>query len=361
MIKEKFNTLLISPDASIKNAMQKLNETAKKILFVVQQNNKLIGTVTDGDIRRGLINGVEFNDKVEKIMNRDFKAAVLNKTDSEENIKNLIINDKIEQVPLLNDTGTILDVFLWTDIFEENKQTKPWQLHNNQVVIMAGGIGTRMEPFTKILPKPLIPVNNKPIIEHIMERFYRFGFGKFIYTLNYKKEYMKLYLKENDYSYEIDWVEEPDYLGTAGSLSLLKDKINDTFFVTNCDSLLDIDLNDAFKWHKEHEAAMTIIGCHNEFKIPFGVLEMTNGRLNNILEKPIHDNIINTGVYIIEPHVISSIPEATPIDMNRLINIVMEKEKVSVYSIYEGWFDIGQWEEYKKSIKHFIEIYEQEK
>ncbi|MBF0557361.1 MAG: nucleotidyl transferase, partial [Nitrospirae bacterium] len=149
--------------------------------------------------------------------------------------------------------------------------------------------------------------------------------------------------------YTIDWVEEDDFLGTAGGLSLLKDKITGTFLITNCDSILDADYHEILKWHKQHEAAMTIVGCHNEVKIHFGVLELSDGRLGRILEKPVHDVIINTGVYVMEPHVISFIPEGTSIDMNELIDIVMKKEKVSVYPIYGGWFDIGQWEEFKKN------------
>jgi NDP-sugar pyrophosphorylase family protein len=132
---------------------------------------------------------------------------------------------------------------------------------------------------------------------------------------------------------------------------LLKEKITDSFFVVNCDSILEIDFDEVLKWHKRHKAAMTIIGCHNEVKIPFGVLELSNGKLNRILEKPVHDVIINTGAYVMEPQMLSYIPEGNYMDMNELINLVIEKEKISVYPISGGWFDIGQWEEYKKSVE----------
>ena len=184
-----------------------------------------------------------------------------------------------------------------------------------------------------------------------MERFYKSGFSKFVYTLNYRKEYIKVFLKENNFPYEISWFEEADYLGTAGSLSLLKDIVKDTFFVTNCDSLLKADFELILKWHKEEKSAITIVGCHNEVKIPFGVLELRKGRLNKILEKPIHEVMINTGVYVMEPRVISFIPEGEPLDMNKLIEKVAKKEKISVYPIHLGWFDIGQWEEYKRGLE----------
>lgn len=348
----KLKSLLIPIDTTIKQSMQKLNTTAERILFVVDENNRLLGTLTDGDIRRGIINGLEFNDRVEKIMCREFTAITSDIPDKEEYAKQLMIQKKTEQIPLLDREGTIIDVILWTDLLAEKKQPADRQLYQNQVVIMAGGKGTRLDPFTKILPKPLIPIGNKPIIELIMEKFYRNGFYRFIYTLNYKKEYIKLFLKENNFPYDTEWVEEEEFLGTAGSLSLLKNKLSETFFVANCDSLVEVDFEQVLKWHKEHNASITVVGCHNEVKIPFGVLELSNGKLERIIEKPVHDVIINTGVYVMEPHVISFIPESKLLDMNDLINLVASKGKISVYPIYDGWLDIGQWEEYNKTIEH---------
>jgi len=350
MDKTKLKSLLIAPDMTIKQAMKQLSDGGGKILFVVDKNEKLIGTVTDGDIRRGIIKGYGFSERIESLMKREFLSIKVDMQDKEEYVKSLILKTKIEQIPVLDGNGIIVDVILWTDILAGKKQLRANKLHSNRIVIMAGGKGTRLDPFTKIFPKALIPIGNKPVIEIIMERFFQYGFHKFIYTLNYKKEYLKLFLKENNFPYCIDWVEEEDYLGTAGSLALLRDKITETFFVVNCDSLLDIDFQEILNWHKEHKAAMTIVGCHNEVKIPFGVLQLSDGRLEKILEKPAHDVIINTGVYVMESHIISYISEGSQIDMNKLIDIVAKKEKISVFPIYGGWFDIGQWDEYKKSI-----------
>lgn len=352
MDKVKLKTLLIFPNTTLKESMQKLNETAEKILFVVGKNYKLVGTITDGDIRRGIINSMKFNARVEKIMNKKFIAVPYNMPDIGKRIKQVMIKSGIEQIPVLDDKGIILDVILWTDILGEKKRLTSAHLHPNQVVIMAGGKGKRLDPFTRILPKPLIPIGDKPVIELIMEKFYQYGFHKYIYTLNYKKEYIKAFLRENKYSYQIDLVEEDDFLGTAGSLSLLKDRIKDTFFVTNCDSLLiDVNFEDMLNWHIDHKASITVIGCHNEFKIPFGVIELSNGRLEKIVEKPVHDIIINTGVYIMEPHIISYIQEGTKVDMNEVIDSVAKKEKITVYPIYGNWLDIGQWEQYNKTVE----------
>ena len=356
MDKTKLKSLLIPTDITIKQTMQKLSETQERILFVVDKKDKLLGTITDGDIRRGLINGIGFDNNVESLMHKDFIYISTKTKDIEDCAKQLMLDTKIEQIHVLNDKGGIVNVILWTDILREKEDTKTKRLYQNHVVIMAGCKGTRLDPFTKILPKPLIPIGNKPVIELIMERFYKYGFHKFIYTLNYKKEYLKLYLKESNFPYAIDWVEEDDFLGTAGGISLLKDKVKDSFFVINCDSLLDVDFEEILGWHKEHNAAITIIGCHNEVKIPFGVLKLSNGRLEKIVEKPVHDVIINTGAYVMEPRIISFIPDGKPIDMNKLIELVAEKEKVSVYPISTGWFDIGQWEEYRKSIEKLQEI-----
>ena len=351
MDKVKLKTLLISIDTTVKEAMQKLDETAEKILFVVDNEKRLLGTLTDGDIRRGIINNIGFQDSIKGVIEREFTAIKRGIPEMEEYAKRIMVERKIEQIPILDENNIIVDVVLWTDILGDKEKLKTHEMKSNQVVIMAGGKGTRLDPFTKILPKPLIPIGNKTVIELIMERFYKHGFRNFIYTLNYKKEYLKLYLKENNFPYSIEWVEEPDFLGTAGSLTLLQDKLKDTFFVVNCDSLLDSDFEEILKWHKENDAAMTIVGCHNEVKIHFGVLELSNGRLERILEKPVHDVIINTGIYVMEPHVISCIPKGRAVNMNEVIDLINEKEKVSVYPISTGWFDIGQWEEYQKSVE----------
>ena len=356
MDKAKLLSLLVPPSVTIKAGMKKLDETAEKILFVVNENHKLCGTVTDGDIRRGLINGLRFEDKIEKVMCQKFMAVHLDDENIEERAKELMLKNKFEQIPVIDSNGIIKDVILWTDIFgtlvrQEYYATKP-----NKVVIMAGGKGTRLDPFTRILPKPLIPIGDRPVIEVIMDTFSRYGFNKFVYTLNYKKEYIKLYLQENKFSYEIEWVEEPDFLGTVGSLSLLEDKLRETFYVVNCDSLLNYDYEKILLWHKKSQAALTIVGCHNEIKIPFGVLELSNGDLVSIREKPTHDVIINTGIYIIEPKVISNIPKGRKIDMNEFIDIILKRgEKVTVYPISSGWFDIGQWEEYKKCVNMLLD------
>ncbi len=350
MNKTKLKSLLILIDASLKEAMQKLNDTAEQILFVTDKSDKLLGTVTDGDIRRGLINGLKFSDKVENVMFHKFIYFFYDEPEKKKKSERIMLKEKIEQIPILDKNDHIIDVILWADIFGEENALESKQFFTNPVVIMAGGKGTRLDAFTKILPKPLIPIGEKPIIEIIMEKFYKQGFQNFIFTLNYKKEYIKMFLTENSFPYKIDWVEEDDFMGTAGSLSLLKDKINEPFFVSNCDIILNTDYTDIIKWHKENNNLVTLIGCHKEVKVPYGILELEDGILKSFVEKPNYDVIINTGVYVLEPEILLMVPDNEYIDMNTLIENVSKRGKVSVYPIHDGWVDVGQWEEYKKSL-----------
>ena len=354
MQKNKLKSLLVPPDITIKQAMQNLNESAQQILFVTDEYLRLLGTVTDGDIRRAIIRGAGFADEIEAIMNRKFTFLRWKPTSLVEEAKELMVGKEIEQLPILDEEGVVVDVILWTDILDRKPHPAPTQLHTNYVVIMAGGKGSRMDPFTRIFPKPLIPIGNKTIVEMIMDRFHKSGFQKFILTLNYKKEYIKIFLHESDMPYSVEWVEEPVFMGTAGSLSLLKDKLKETFIVANCDSLLDVNVSEVLAWHKEQGAAMTVIGCYNEVKIHFGVLELGNGKLQRILEKPTHDVIINTGIYVMEPHVINYIDDGKEMNMDKLIGKLIEAdENVTVYPIHSGWLDIGRWDQYKQALRDY--------
>ena len=357
MNKAKLQSLLIPPDTTVKQTMQKMNETAGKILFVVDRDDRLLGTVTDGDIRRGIINGKPLTVEISEIMTIKFISLGSDCHDIQKKAKELMQQNLIEHIPVVNERGIIIDVISWVDYLADDDSDKNKPLLQNPVIIMAGGKGTRLDPFTKILPKPLIPLGNKPIIEHVMDHFYKNGFHEFILILNYKKEMIKMYFGENKLPYNISFVEESDYCGTAGGLSLLKNTLKQTFIVTNCDTILEGDYIDFFNWHQERRNLMTIVGSHKEIAVPYGVLNMGDGSLLGIDEKPKIDLFVNTGTYIFEPVILDLINENEHIDMDKLITKVKasHNERVGVFPHWGGWFDIGQWDEYRKSLKYIGE------
>ena len=354
MTQDQIRAICIPSTVTIKDVIKHLNDTGRKMLFIVDGGERLMGIISDGDIRRGLLAGYGFNESVEKIMFCEYIAFDFKDSTAKEQARELMLERNIPLVPFIDQQGKVRDIIQWTDIIASADTKKVHEIQEHEIVIMAGGKGTRLDVFTKIFPKPLIPVGDKPAIEFIMSRFYKYGFHKFLFTLNYKKEYVKLFLKEKQFpsDYKIDWVEEEDYLGTAGSLSLLRHRLTDTFFVVNCDTILDVDYAEVLKWHKERGAALTAVGCHNEIDIPFGVLTLANGKLDKIHEKPSHDVIINTGMYVMEPRIFTYLTPGTFMDMNELINAVAAKEDVSVYPVYgRDWLDLGQWDAYKRSTK----------
>jgi dTDP-glucose pyrophosphorylase len=355
MNKEKLKSLFITGDITIKEVIKKLNETAEQILFFVDDHERLIGVINDGDIRRSIISGFELTTPAKAIMRTNFISVNINCHDLFQSAKDLIHKHRIDKIPVLNDEGLLEDAIAWSDYLAgETKEHDSEYFPQHKVVIMAGGRGTRLDPFTKIIPKPLIPLKDKPIIEHIMDRYNSKGFNQFVILVNYKKEMIKLYFAESKLPYNIEFVEEQDYYGTAGGIYLLKDMIKDTFVVVNCDTILESDYRSILQWHRENKYLITIVGAHKEIAVPFGVLKMDNGALVDIDEKPIYDIFVNTGTYFLEPEVISLIRENEQLGMDELIRRVGKErpDNVGVYPHWGSWFDVGQWDEYRKSLRY---------
>jgi dTDP-glucose pyrophosphorylase len=353
---EKIKSFLADKDITIKQAMVQLTQRGIKILFIIDKNKKLIGTLTDGDIRRGITCGIELTAKIANIMKEEFFSFNLDDENIQEKAHGLMKEYLIEFIPVLDDMGNITDIISWYESLaaaaDPISLKRPF--FDNPVVIMAGGKGTRLDPFTKILPKPLIPLGEKPIVEVIMDRFYERGFNKFKLVINHKKEMIKLYFSENKQPYELELVEENEYCGTVGGLSLLKGKIKDTFILTNCDTLLDGDYGEFLTWHKENLNTLTVIGSHKEVDVPYGVLNMTNGSLFEMIEKPKYDLFVNTGSYVMEPDVLDYLVDNEQMDIDKLITKIKSsnKEKIGVFPCWGRWFDVGQWDEYKRTLKY---------
>tara|TARA_B100000315_G_scaffold127921_1_gene117639 strand:+ start:12104 stop:13186 length:1083 start_codon:yes stop_codon:yes gene_type:complete len=353
MKKATLKSILISADTNIKQSMQKLVETGQKILLVVNEYERISATITDGDIRKGIISGLKLTCAVKEIMNKRFVSINASQPDLRNKARELMQQHGIEHIPVIDKKGGVIDVILWIDYLSQEKNTRPKTKFQNPVVIMAGGKGTRLDPFTKMFPKPLIPFGEKPIIECIMERFYQNGYYRFFVVVNYKKEMIKVYFKETEVPFEIEFIEEEEYYGTAGGLTLLKKKLDKTFIVTNCDTILDGDKTDFLRWHEEKDNLITIVGSHKELDVPYGILNMKNGSLDDIDEKPKYDLFVNTGTYVFNPEALNVLADKEYIDMNKFIDKIKYNgsDRVGVYPHWGGWFDIGHWDEYNKSLK----------
>lgn len=350
-----FETALINEEKSVREAIKQLNENRLQILVVVNDQQVLAGTVTDGDIRRAILRDLSLDHPVREIMN---KNPVFVRTGEENQAYNLMLKKRIKAVPVVDEGKRVTGLLLLEDFLGPKKE-KEVKKKNNFVVIMAGGKGSRLDPFTKILPKPLIPIGDRPIIEIIMKNFQRCGFNNFLLTLNYKAEMIKIYFSENPEGFNIYYTEEEKFLGTAGSLALAKDKLYETFLVSNCDVIMEMDFADLLEHHRNSGNHCTVVGGVKHMQIPYGVLETENGVLLRLREKPEYDLIINSGVYVLEPEVIGLIPENQPFDMPELLLAARAAGyKVGVYPVSSNWFDVGQWEEYQRTLEYFKRVNE---
>lgn len=349
---EKLKKILINPQANIKQALKQMDSAAERILLVADNKNLLLGTITDGDIRRWILKGESLNERVSKIMKRD--PVFLYVGYSKKEAKDLMVSKVIECIPVVNKDRCIISAVWWLDLFENS--FKKHQEINAPVVIMAGGEGSRLAPFTNVLPKPLIPLREKPILELIIDRFFEFGCKNFYLSLNYKANLIKAYFNDFKHDYNLNYIHEDKPLGTVGGLQLLKKIIKETFFLSNCDILIDADYSDIFKFHKENKNKLTVVVSMKHFLIPYGICNIKNGGiLSEIREKPEYDFLVNTGLYLLEQDILNDIPKNRCYHATDLINNYIKKdEKIGVYPVSErSWIDIGQLQELKNTLQRF--------
>lgn len=348
-------SLTITKDISIRDAMKQLDLTAGKVLLVVNDDNKLLGALSDGDVRRAILSGSSINDSVDGIFNK--KPIYMLQTEyNEASAKHILIEKKIALIPIVDNDMRIINFVTWDSVFSEHGKENVFDGEpvDIPVVIMAGGKGTRMEPFTRVLPKPLIPIGEKTIVELIIDQFSFFGINDFYFTINYKGDMIKAYFNSIDHPYNIKFVREDDYYGTAGSLKLIEKEISETFILSNCDILVKADYSEVLKFHRRNESELTILSAIYHHQIPYGVIKFgKNGAVTEMLEKPERTSVINTGIYIINQSCLGLIPEKEVFHVTHLINKLIDmKRNVFTYPVNASdYIDIGQWEEYRKAIK----------
>lgn len=341
----ELKSMISTDNISLIDAMKMIDNNSIGILFIVDGENRLIGCASDGDIRRYIISSQNLNVTIAECMNRH--PLVLDES-TKDFADSIMQKNGIRCLPFVDDTNRITMVVTK----DYHKTVKNDKLKNVPVVIMAGGKGSRLEPYTLVIPKPLIPIGGKPIIERIMEKYALYGATDYYISVNYKKNMLKAYFKDNDDDFErnITFIEENKPLGTAGSLSLMEFDHASTFFVTNCDVLIKSNYSEMYKYHKENDCCMTVVSSLKEYDIPYGVIKTEDGMLESIQEKPKLTFMISTGMYIMEKECIDFIEKNQYLEMPDLIRCLKENgKKVGVYPIVENsFYDMGEYKELER-------------
>jgi dTDP-glucose pyrophosphorylase len=331
-------------------ALKIMDKTGFRSLLVLDDNDFFAGILSIGDIQRAIIKNLPLETCVRDVIRPNPRIAHENM--SLEQIKNEMTQFRMEFIPIIDKSRKIRNVYFWEDLFVE-KEPPPRKKFKLPVVIMAGGVGTRLRPLTNVLPKPLIPIGEKTMLEEIFERFGKHGCKEFFISVNFKAGLIEYYIRNKNLPYQIDFLKEDTPLGTAGSLSLLKGKVHETFFVSNCDILIDQDYSEILDYHKGNKNEITIVAALKNYSIPYGTIKSgENGKLLDLKEKPELTFKINSGMYILEPHILNEIPDNTFLNITQLIEgVKLRAGKIGVFPVPEkSWKDIGSWKEYTRDM-----------
>jgi len=337
-----FSKILLHPDSTIENALNVINAGAVKIALVVDEGDKLLGTLSDGDIRRGLLRKIRLNDTIKDIY---FKTPITaNKSSSKENLLNLCSVKRVSQVPVVDANQKVVGLFVLNDDLLKNQ-------YENHVVLMVGGLGTRLRPLTENIPKPMLEVGGKPILETIVKCFVSSGFTNITMCLGYKSNVIQDYFQDGSaFGAHIDYIVEEKRMGTAGALTLLEKKFDNPFFVMNGDLLTNIDFEKMLDFHVEHDSRATMCVREYDIEVPYGVVNVSNENIVSIEEKPIHNFFVNAGIYLLEPNCTDLIPDNEFYDMPTLFEeLITAKEKIISFPLQEYWLDIGKIADYERA------------
>ena len=347
---EKYKIL---SNKKIKDALEALGKFGQNCLVVVDKNNNLQGTLSDGDLRSALLNKKNLKDSIKSVYQKNPTFLTKNNFDKKEAEK-ILIKKNLDIIPVITKNRKVIDVIYWSKVFGKNKNIN----FDIPTLIMAGGRGTRLKPFTNILPKPLIPLNNKPVIDHIIDNFAISGIKNFYISINKNShQIMKSYFHQKKNKYKIKFIEEKIPLGTAGSIKYLKKNKKD-FFVTNCDVIFDINFNNLYDFHKKNKYDFTLVVSYEENLLSYGVCKLKkNGHLKTIEEKPTFSYLANCGLYLMSPKIFKVMPKKInhSLDMNELISLALKKKfRIGTFIVSRNsWHDVGQWKEYNNTLKRF--------
>jgi dTDP-glucose pyrophosphorylase/predicted transcriptional regulator len=336
----------ISKNATIKQALKTISVGNLQIAIVVDKKDRLLGTLTDGDIRRGFLNGLDINSSIESIVFK--KPITAKKYDAKEKLLKIALSKRKYQIPVVDNNGKVIGMHILDELIENKNKS-------NLVVIMAGGRGMRLRPLTKNTPKPMLKVGSKPILETIIEKFKESGYKKFIICVNYKSKIIKNYFGEGKVlGVKIEYIEEKKRMGTAGGLSLLKTKPKEPFFVINGDLLTNLNFEKMLDFHREHKSKATMCITECIINSPYGVVKTNNENIKSIEEKSTYKFFVNAGIYILDPKCINFIPKKF-YDMPTLFKkIISKKFKTISFPLGEYWLDIGRHSDYKKANEEFF-------
>jgi len=342
--------ILVLPETPIREAIRVLDQNAKQILLVVDGENRLMGTVTDGDIRRGILKGISLDEHTSRIMGSSPTVAYVG--DDRQSILAMMRKKKLHHIPVVNEQNQVAGIEFLEELIQPH-------LKENWVVLMAGGLGSRLRPLTNDCPKPMLKVGNKPLLETILENFIEYGFRHFYISVNYMADMVKDYFGDGArWGVEIRYLEEDQKLGTAGALSLLPSKPQAPLLVMNGDVLTKVNFRQLLDFHATHESMATMCVREYDFQVPYGVVRIEKDRITGIDEKPVQRFFVNAGIYVLAPEALQAIPAGQFFDMPTLFETLIAKgEETVVFPIREYWLDIGQLADYDRANGEFMQVF----
>lgn len=334
---------LVGPEVSIRETIKVIDSSSLQIALVINTRNQLLGTVTDGDVRRALLQNISLDDSVSKIMEKSPSVCRvdqgydLNPNYLKEEIISLMKEKEVHQVPLVDAQGVLLGLEV-LDSFLKFESLDNW------VLIMAGGLGKRLRPMTNECPKPMLKVGGRPILESIVEKFRLHGFTNLFVSVNFEGDQIKSYFGDGaQFGVKIQYIEEESPYGTAGALALLPEKPAKPMIIMNGDLITSLNFQHLLQFHEEHKKLATMSVCELQLEVPYGVVSLEEQFVINVEEKPRQKFFINGGVYVIEPVLIDCIPKNTHFDMTSLLQLMKEKnEKITAFPVREYWLDVGR-------------------